>query len=406
MATFTISENFGTYQGNTSYINDGNSSNLWQANEQQSSGKYVLLTSSELIYVKSVTYYTSNSSEVFKSGAYLQVSSDGSNYTDIEQFDGEQKKTFTVNKECKYIRIYCKSGSNYVSISELTIDYSSISTTNYTVSVQAGDGVTVDKSGSNVVRENDNFELSIQGTISTITDNGIDVKNKLVEHTPSTGGDISSYPASYTTSGKISGTRYKNCIGKGSSTTATGNDYASGGSSSTASITYSFDFSGIPENATIESVEVKVGGHAENTSRSTATLQLYSGNTTKGSQSKFTSTSKQIITMSSGTWTRAELQEAKLRFTIGYYGGLVNGVDFSVTYSVPGFDTVYYTYTITSVVGNHEIFVNASVPQYTNVRIKIDGQQYKVLKIFKKRDNSIVSATEDDIKSIEFYILK
>lgn len=144
---------------------------------------------------------------------------------------------------------------------------------------------------------------------------------------------ITKYPASYSTSGTINGTRYRNCIGKGSATTASGSDYAS--RNSNATITYSFDFSSIPENAVIESVDVKVGGHAESTSNSArkSDLQLYSGSTAKGSKSAFTSTSKQIITMSAGTWTRAELQSAKLAFTIGYYGGLVNGVDFTVTYS-------------------------------------------------------------------------
>lgn len=147
---------------------------------------------------------------------------------------------------------------------------------------------------------------------------------------------ITRYPAAYTISGSINGTRYKNCIGKGSSTTATGNDYAKS-SGSTATITYSFDFSDIPAGATIDSVEVKVGGHAESTTYNSSKkceFQLYSGTTAKGEKTHFTSTSKQIITMTPGTWTRDELQSATLKVTIGYYGGLVNGVDFIVTYTV------------------------------------------------------------------------
>ena len=143
-----------------------------------------------------------------------------------------------------------------------------------------------------------------------------------------------SYPVSYTTSGTIKGTRYKNAIGKGADTSAvTGNDYSNGGSSSTAHIDYKFEFEGIPKNATIDSVTCRVKGHLENTSRSTANLQMYHGSTAKGTQTKFTSTSAQTITVTCGTWTREEIDDMYLRFTIGYYGGLVNGATVTVTYT-------------------------------------------------------------------------
>lgn len=153
----------------------------------------------------------------------------------------------------------------------------------------------------------------------------------------------SSYPTAYTTSGSISGSRYKNAIGKGADTSAvSGNDYASGGSSSQAHIDYDFEFD-IPEDATIVSVACQVKGHAENTSRSTANLQLYAGSTAKGSVSKFTSTSAQTVTLTTGTWTRAEVDNLKLRFTIGYYGGLVNGATVTITYQ---YDDVTYIITV------------------------------------------------------------
>lgn len=144
-----------------------------------------------------------------------------------------------------------------------------------------------------------------------------------------------SYPTAYETSGSISGTRYRSAIGKGSDTSAvSGNDYSNGGSSSKAYIFYSFDFSSIPDSATIDSVECTVKGHAENTSRSTCNLQLYVGTSTaKGSSSKFTSTSAQTLTLTTGTWTVAEVKDMRLRFEIGYYGGLVNGATVTVTYT-------------------------------------------------------------------------
>lgn len=146
-----------------------------------------------------------------------------------------------------------------------------------------------------------------------------------------------SYPSSYTTSGSISGTRYRNAIGKGSDTSAvTGNDYCSS-RNSYAYIYYAFDFSGIPDGAEIVSVGCSVKGHAESTSSSghRARCQLYVGTSTaKGSYTDFTSTSAQTIDLTTGTWTLAEVRDMHLCFTIGYYGGLVNGATATVVYSI------------------------------------------------------------------------
>jgi len=146
-----------------------------------------------------------------------------------------------------------------------------------------------------------------------------------------------SYPASYTTSGSISGTRYRNAIGKGSDTSAvTGNDYCSS-RNSYAHIYYAFDFSAIPDGSDIVSVECSVKGHAESTSSSghRARCQLYVGTSTaKGSYTDFTSTSAQTISLTTGTWTLSEVRDMHLCFTIGYYGGLVNGATATVVYSI------------------------------------------------------------------------
>jgi len=53
----------------------------------------------------------------------------------------------------------------------------------------------------------------------------------------------------------------------------------------------------------------------------------------------------QTITITNpGTWTRAELQSAKLRFTVAYYGGAISGITWKVIYSIQG-----YQYTLTNV---------------------------------------------------------
>lgn len=283
----------------------------------------------------------------------------------------------------------------YTRGADLTITYHEELGNTYTVTVKATD-VVVDKSGDSDVSEGNSFVLTIIGDKFLITDNGTDVVSKLVEQSSSGSGEITRNPVSYTTSGFVKGAKYKNAVGKGSDETATGNDYANS-SGSTVTIYYAFDFSDIPTNAVIESVTVKVGGHLESTKSSSevANLQLYSGSNTKGSQSSFSSTSKQIITMSPGTWTRDELQNAKLAFTIGYYGGLVNGVDFIVSYSVPSSGDKTYTYTINSVNSNHVIVVSISGSAKTKYRVKVNGSYKAVIKILQKTNGVWIEKTDN-----------
>ena len=119
---------------------------------------------------------------------------------------------------------------------------------------------------------------------------------------------------------------------------------------------YPFDFSGIPLNATITSVQVKCYGAIESTSQtaSHADISLWIGNTQKGTTQKFTSTSNSTITLSDvGTWTAAELQDAKLRFGVGYYGGRLLGVTWTVNYTVP-YETIY-SYTLSNIHADHDL---------------------------------------------------
>ena len=181
---------------------------------------------------------------------------------------------------------------------------------------------------------------------------------------------ISSYPVSYTTSGSLRGTNYQNAIGKGADTAAaSGNDYCSS-RNSYAYVYYTFDFSSIPNGANIISVACQVKGHAENTSQSSerARCQLYVGTSTaKGSYSDFTSTSAQTLTLTTGTWTYEEVQDMTLCFTMGYYGGLVNGATVTVTYELSDPRTVTTTLT-----GNGTITPSGTQTMY-------DGDDYDLV---------------------------
>lgn len=227
---------------------------------------------------------------------------------------------------------------------EIEVDYS----LPYTItSTLTGNG-TINPSGATSMFGGETYTLTISPTNAsdtvTAAKNGSPVT--LTEHT---GATIERYPATYSNGGSVNGTNYRNTIGHSvaNPSSSTGSDYFStsqGGSGSTW-IEYGFDFSDIPEGATITSVSVQVRGHCEDTSQSReiATVQLYSGSITKGSSLDFTSNSNTTYTMTPGTWTRAELQNAKMRFTIGVYGGLIVGATWSVTYTA----SKYYTYSYT-----------------------------------------------------------
>lgn len=212
-----------------------------------------------------------------------------------------------------------------------------------------------------------------------VTDNGTDVTSQFVRGTSDT---ETSYPTSYSTSGSISGTHYQQCIGNGADgDSVSGNDYASS-SGSSAHIDYSFDFSGIPAGASILSVSVRVKGHCESETSGSeiATIRLYSGNTAKGNEAEFTDTYDEVITMTTGTWTRDELQDAILRFTIGYYGGAVSGCTWTVEYELSG-----YVYTIGNVTADHAIVVTKAGP---DLYVKRNGTWVKVAKAYRKVSGS------------------
>ena len=153
-------------------------------------------------------------------------------------------------------------------------------------------------------------------------------------------GTAELYPEAFTAQNMNSTTALGNCIGvsaeDGSSTT---NVYSSG-SSVTGTADYTFDFSSIPSNATIDSLSLVVKAHEENASRSVCTIQLYAGSTAKGSLTTVNGTSNALYTITTGTWTRAELDTLVMRLSLGYYGGLIAGATMTVEYSLanPSFD--------------------------------------------------------------------
>ena len=160
----------------------------------------------------------------------------------------------------------------------------------------------------------------------------------------SNGGSLERYPETYEASHMSSTSNLSACIGiSADEGTATSNVYSSG-QSTTGTVDYSFDLSDIPSNATISSVACEVKAHEENASRSSCILQLYANGTAKGSATTVSGTSNEIYNLSTGSWTRTELNSLTLRMSVGYYGGLIAGATLTIVYEM---DSASYEVTLT-----------------------------------------------------------
>ena len=303
------------------------------------------------------------------------------------------------------IRVNCRRSSRnttgymYIYGAEIEVDYT-IPVAATVTSTLTGAG-TISPSGATSTYEGAEYTLTITPTDTsdtvTVTNNGTDVTDQLVGH--GAGDTISAVPASVTTSGINSGSQYMEyAVGYSaespSSSGTSSNAYASSGSTGYAE--YSFDFSDIPSGATIEEVSVSVYGHRESSttdSTHVSQVQLYSGSTAKGDAEDFTSTSNQTITISEpGTWTQSELQSAKLRHTVGYYGGLVLGITWTVTYSTGGGITHYtYTYTVS---GDSTIAVTIGGGATDTIYVKVNGSWVAASAVYKKVSGAWVAQTD------------
>lgn len=114
----------GSSSSNISAIIDGSTSTYWQSSSRSSSGtKYILFTLSEAVTLTSFECYSASSSYRPTTTETLQVSSDGSSWTDAGTFASQTTNTFTGTwANVKYIRIY-STRSSRLYINECTLGY-------------------------------------------------------------------------------------------------------------------------------------------------------------------------------------------------------------------------------------------------------------------------------------------
>lgn len=212
---------------------------------------------------------------------------------------------------------------------------------------------TISPSGTTTTYDGEEFELTITPTNKsdtvTATKDGVDITSQLVAHGA---GSVDTFTATDVRTNNIqSGSSYAEyAVGNTAEdpSSSSSNMYSSSGSTGYAE--YSFDFSSIPSTAVIEDVEVRCYGHRESAtvdSSHVSLCALYQGSTAASEEVDFPSTSNSMITITPNqTITRAELDDITLRHYVGYYGGLVLGISFVVTYST-GTGLDHYTYTMT-----------------------------------------------------------
>lgn len=325
----------------------------------------------------------------------------------VHEFEFTQDfETFRDDGDEFGIRINCRRGSRntaasfYIYGAEIEVNYTIPNPCTITTTL-SGDG-TISPSGATSTYEGTEFELTITPTNKsdpvTVTHNGTDVTSQVVAH--GAGATASKTPSDVTTSGIQSGSSYAEyAVGHSaespSSSGSGSNMYAS--SSSTGYAAYSFDFSSIPSNATIESIEVRCYGHRESSTISSTYVSqcvLYQGSTAISDEVDFPSTSDTIITVTPTTLpTRAQLDDVVVRHYVGYYGGLVRGITFEVTYST-GTGIDHYTYAFTTT-GDATIAVTiGSVGPSDTIYIKVNGAWVAATKAYKKVSGVWVEQTD------------
>lgn len=236
----------------------------------------------------------------------------------------------------------------------------------------------------------------------TVTDNGTDVTSQFaqgltdsISKVPESGVDTSftdSGGAFYISSSSTSTQYLEYACGHSAEdpgTETSTNTYVKGsasGNTTTGDCIYSFDFSEIPVGATITSVSVRAYVAREDAtvdSTHVCRVSVYSGSTLKGAADDVSGTSFHVHTLSSvGTWTRAELQQARFHLTLGYYGGRIAGISWDVSYEVDG-----YAYTISNVTADHAI-VFAYASTGPTMYVKSNGSWVSVTKAYVKANGS------------------
>lgn len=287
----------------------------------------------------------------------------------------------------------------YVYGAEIEVTYTIPVYHNVTASSSVS-GVTIQPTSETVLEGEDVvFSISSNGSSFTITDNGNDVTNQLVQIQPS--GSQTVVPSGYTTlsSGITINNSYPITNAYQNSNDSSNYARLDYNTSTTGYIELSFNIEGIPSTATITSVSAKARLRISSTSRMTNRVcQLYSGSTAKGSNTDFSSTTSggAVVTLNTGTWTANEL--SNLRMRIGATSSTstsskyvyIYGADITISYTLSG---EAYTYTISNIVADHIVIISAGA-ETDKIYVKLNGTWVEATAVYKKINGSWVQQTD------------
>lgn len=157
------------------------------------------------------------------------------------------------------------------------------------------------------------------------------------------------------------------------------------GSRAETVIFYNFDLD-IPEGVTINSVSCTAKCYISSTSSSriaTRQVQLYSGNTAKGSAATV-SNSTSVFNVTAGNWTASELNNAKIRI---YAQRGTSNTSTNYYYRFYG-ATITVEYTEAS--SGNKVFIkkNGSWTEASNLYIKVNSTWQEVSKVYEKTNGT------------------
>lgn len=423
------------YLSSSSYLSVSNASNMYDNTDSTTFATVTnsrTSTSSYYIYIRGFDFDSVPSNAVVSNiSIKLKAYHSGGNTSTIYCYDGTTQisaagsttalttsatvKTFT-NVSVDWdtlkgygsdfgIRINCRRSSRnttayvYIYGAEIEVTYTIPTPRTITSSIN-GTG-TIDPNGSVTLYDGDDYILTISDANSpTVTDNNVDVTSQLVQVTSGTSTLI---PYDYDSSG-FTISNIGNAYHDSSNTTYANLTLAG---KTTGNIYFNLGGVSIPSSANIQSVSCTATlQFSRNSSSSsvTSSFQLYSGSTAKGSANNWvtsaTDISKTTYTLTTGTWTASEIDNA--RFYITCYNGASNtqrhiyvyGVSFTVTYEISG---TVYTYTITNISEDHIIVVNSSA-ETSKIYVKLNGSWVAATEVYVKVNGSWV--LQSDVTSV------
>lgn len=364
----------------------------------------------------STTNYVSQATLQLYSGTTAKGSATSILKTTAQYFtvDGGSNWTVAEIKNCR-LRGYAKRGTKQQNTQHTMRLFGGTLTVNYTLNGMIYTITTTTDSEETIapstqeVYEGRNCSVSVTTDSldnHIITDNNTNVTSQFIYVPPDTGGTMIRYPDGYITDGTVSGLNYRSAIGCGvdNPSNNTNFDYTPN-ASTTAIIYYTFDFSDLPDSATISSMSIQVRYMVNNTSYA-QTIRPYKGTSGVGTEVTLTSTSQTTTSITNyGTWTAAELKsDPRIGLSLSFSGAIITGITWSVTYTAN--EPARYKYILSNVQTDHNIVLVVTQNTSGTFYIKQNGTWNEVSKIYLKQNGSWVEQDLDYLNNNNIKYLK